>query len=212
MSIESVTPSNHLFLCRSLLLLPSIFPSIRIFSNESVLSIRWPSIGVSPSASVLPMNIQDWFPLGLTGLVSFCSPRDSQESSPAPNSKALILQPSAFFIVHFLHPYMTTGKTIALIRWTFVGKVMSLFFLICCLLLLLLLRCFSRVWLCATPEAAAHQASPSLGFSRQEHWSGLPFPSPMHESEKWKWSCSVVSDSSQPPGLQPTRLFRLGWS
>ena len=75
------------------------------------------------------------------------------------------------------------------------------------MLLLLLLSCFSRVRLCATPETAAHQAPPSLGFSRQEHWSGLPFPSPMHESEKWKWSHSVVSDSSQPHGLQPTRLF-----
>ena len=63
------------------------------------------------------------------------------------------------------------------------------------LLLLLLLNRFSPVRLCATPETAAHQASPSLGFSRQEHWSGLPFPSPMHESEKWKWSCSVVPDS-----------------
>ena len=63
------------------------------------------------------------------------------------------------------------------------------------LLLLLLLSRFSPVWLCATPETAAYQASPSLGFSRQEHWSGLPFPSPMHESKKWKWSCSVVSDS-----------------
>ena len=63
------------------------------------------------------------------------------------------------------------------------------------LLLLLLLSCFSRVRLCATPETATHQAPPSLGFSRQEHWSGLPFPSPMHESEKWRWSRSVVSDS-----------------
>ena len=63
------------------------------------------------------------------------------------------------------------------------------------LLLLLLLSCFSRVRLCVTPETVAHQASPSLGFSRQEHWSGLPFPSPMHESGKWKWSCSVLSDS-----------------
>ena len=60
-------------------------------------------------------------------------------------------------------------------------------------LLLLMLSHFSHVWLCATPQMAAHQASPSLGFSRQEHWSGLPFPSPMHEREKWKWSCSVVS-------------------
>ena len=75
------------------------------------------------------------------------------------------------------------------------------------LLLLLLLSRFSRVWLCATPQMAAHQPPPSLGFSRQEHWSGLPFPSPMHESEKWKWSRSVVTDSERPHGLQPTRLF-----
>ena len=73
--------------------------------------------------------------------------------------------------------------------------------------LLLLLSRFSRVWLCATPQMAAHQAPPSLGFSRQEHWSGLPFPSPMHGSEKWKWSHSVVSDSQRPHGLQPTRLL-----
>ena len=74
-------------------------------------------------------------------------------------------------------------------------------------LLLLLLSRFSRVRLCATPYMAAHQAPPTLGFSRQEHWSGLPFPSPMHEREKWKWSRSVVSDSSRPHGLQPTRLL-----
>ena len=74
----------------------------------------------------------------------------------------------------------------------------------CLLLLLLLLSHFSRVRLCATPETAAHQAPPSLGFSRQEHWSGLSFPSPMHESEKWKWSLSVVSDSQRPHELQPT--------
>ena len=75
------------------------------------------------------------------------------------------------------------------------------------LLLLLLLSHFSRVQLCATPEIAAYQAPLSLGFSRQEHWSGLPFPSPMHESEKWKWSHSVISNSSWPHGLQPTRLL-----
>ena len=73
--------------------------------------------------------------------------------------------------------------------------------------LLLLLSCFSRVRLCATPQTAAHQPSLSLGFSRQEHWSGLPFPSPMNESEKWKSSRSVVSNSSWPRGLQPTRLL-----
>ena len=72
---------------------------------------------------------------------------------------------------------------------------------------LLLLRHFSRVRLCVTPQTTAHQAPPSLGFSRQEHWSGLPFPSLMHESGKWKWSRSVVSDSSRPHGLQPTRLL-----
>ena len=73
--------------------------------------------------------------------------------------------------------------------------------------MLLLLGCFSCVWLCATPETAAHQAPPSLAFSRQEHWSGLPFPSPMHESEKWKWSRSVMYNSQWPRGLQPTRLL-----
>ena len=75
------------------------------------------------------------------------------------------------------------------------------------MLLLLLLSHFSCVQLCVTPETAAHQAPPSLGFSRQEHWSGLPFPSPMRESEKWKWSRSVVSKSYRPHGLQPTRLL-----
>ena len=72
----------------------------------------------------------------------------------------------------------------------------------------LLLNHFSHVRFCATPHTAAHQAPPFLGFSRQEHWSGLPFPSPRHEGEKWKWSRSVVSNSSRPHGLQPTRLLR----
>ena len=81
------------------------------------------------------------------------------------------------------------------------------------ILLLLLLSHFSRVWLCVTPEMATHQAPPSLGFSRQEHWSGLPFPSPMHESEKWNWSCSVMSDSSDPmdcslPGSSVHGIFQ----
>ena len=75
------------------------------------------------------------------------------------------------------------------------------------LLLLLLLSHFSRVRLCVTPWTAAHQAPPSLGFSRQEHWSGLPFPSPMHASEKWKWRRSVVSNPQRPRGQQPSRLL-----
>ena len=90
MSIESVIPSNHLILCHPLLLLPSIFPSIRVFSNESVLRIRWPKYWSFSflHSSVLPMNIQDWFPLGLM-VGSPCSPRDAQESSPTPQFKSI---------------------------------------------------------------------------------------------------------------------------
>ena len=88
MSVESVMPSNHLILCRPLLLLPSHFPSIRVFSNESVLCIRWPKYCSLTSSSIHPMNIQDLFPLGLTGLIS-CSPRDSQESSATPQFKSI---------------------------------------------------------------------------------------------------------------------------
>ena len=126
-SIELVMPSNHLILCHPLLLPPSIFPNIRVFYNESVFTSGGQSIGVSASAWVLPNNIQDWFPLGRTGWIS-CSPRESQESSPSPQFKSIVLQCSAFFTVQLSHPYMTTGKTIALTRWTFVGKVMSLLF------------------------------------------------------------------------------------
>ena len=88
MSIEAVMPSNHLILCCCLILLPSVFCSIRVFPNESVLHIRWPSIGVSVSASVLPINIQDWSPLRLTGLISLQS-KGSQESSPTPQFKSI---------------------------------------------------------------------------------------------------------------------------
>ena len=80
-------------------------------------------------------------------------------------------------------------------------------YLSCVFLLLLLLSRFSHVRLCVTPQTAAHQALPYLGFCKHEHWSGLPFPSPLRESEKWKWSRSVMSDPSGPHGLQPTRLL-----
>ena len=122
MSIELVMPPNHLILCRSLLLLPSIFPSIRVFSNGSVLCIRWPkywsfSFNISPSNehSGLISFRMDWLDLLAT--------RDSQEFSPTAQFKASILWHSAFFIAQLSHPYMTPGKTIALIRRTFVGKV-----------------------------------------------------------------------------------------
>ena len=120
-------PPNHLNLCLSLLLLPSIFPNIRVFSNESFLHIRRQRTGASASASVLPMNTQEWSPLGWPGLI-FLQSRDSQESSPIPQFKCINLQCSVFFIVQLSPPYMTTGKTIVLTRRTFVGKVMSLLF------------------------------------------------------------------------------------
>ena len=127
MSIESVMPCNHLILCQPRIL-PSIFPSIRVFSNESALRIRWPkcwsfSFSISPSNeySRLIFFKIDWF-----GLLSVqgTHKRLLQHHS----SKASILQHSAFFIVQLSHLCMTTGKTIALTIWTFVGKVMSLFF------------------------------------------------------------------------------------
>ena len=128
MSIESVMPSNHLILCHPLLLLPSIFPSIRVFSNESVLCIRWPkcwsfSFSVSPSNEYSgPISFRiDWFDvLAVQGTLKSLLQHHS--------SKASILRHSAFFIVQLSHPYMTTGKTITLTRRTTVGKVMSLLF------------------------------------------------------------------------------------
>ena len=126
MFFESVMPSNHLILCRLLLLLPSIFPSIRVFSNESVLRIRWPKywsfrfrISLYNEYSGLISFRMDWFNLlAVQGTLKSLLQHHS--------SKASILQCSAFFIVQLSHPYMTTGKTIVLTRRTFVDKVMSL--------------------------------------------------------------------------------------
>ena len=128
MSIESLMPSNHLLLCHPLLLPPSIFPSIRVFSNESVLCIRWTKYW-SFSFSISPSNEH-------SGLISFrmdwldllADQGTLKSLFQHHSSKASILQQSAFFIVQILHPYMTTGKTLALTRWTFVGKVMTLLF------------------------------------------------------------------------------------
>ena len=127
MSVESVMPSNHLILCRSLLLLPSIFPSIRVFSNESVGCIRWPkywsfTFSISPNEySVLISFSIDWFDL----LAVQETPKSLLQHH---RSKASILWHPAFFMVPLSHPYMTVGKTIALTRWTFVSKVMPLLF------------------------------------------------------------------------------------
>ena len=128
MTIETVMSSNHLILCHPLFLPPLIFPSIRVFSNESALHIRWPkywsfSFNISPSNEhpgliSFRMNWLDL--LAVQGTLKSLLQHDS--------SKASILRCSAFFIVQLSHPYMTIGKTIALTRWTFVGKVMSLLF------------------------------------------------------------------------------------
>ena len=128
MSIESVMPFNHLILCCPLLLLPSIFPSIRVFSNESAIHIRWSkywsfsfNISACNTYSRLISFMMEWLNrLEVQGTLKSVLQHHS--------SKASILQRSAFFIVQLSHPYMTTGKTIALTRWTLVGKVMSLLF------------------------------------------------------------------------------------
>ena len=128
MPIESVTPSSHLILCHPLLLLPPIPPSIRVFSNESTLGMRWPkywrfSFSISPSnehPGLISFRM-DWLDLlTVHGTLKSLLQHHSSKSS--------IFRHSAFFIVQLLHPYMTTGKTIALTRWTFVGKVMSVLF------------------------------------------------------------------------------------
>ena len=136
MSIKSVMLSNHLILCHSLLLPPSIFPSIRVFSNESGLHIRWPKYW-SFSFSISPSN-------EYSGLISFridwldlLAVQGTLKSLPQHHSsKASILRHSTFSIVQLSHPYMTTGKTIALTRWTFLGKIMSLLFNMLCRLII----------------------------------------------------------------------------
>ena len=126
-SIDSVMPSNHLVLCHLLLFLPLVFPSIRVFSNESVLHIRWPKywrFSISPFneySGLIPFRI-DWFDLAVQGtLKSLLQPHSSNAS---------VLQHSAFFKVQLSYPYMTAGKTIALTIWTFVSKIMSSFSII----------------------------------------------------------------------------------
>ena len=126
MSIESVMPSNHPILCRPLSSCRQSFPASGSFPMSQFFTSGGQSIWASASASVLTMNIQGWFPLGLTGLISLQS--KGQEPLQHHSLKASILQCSAFFRVQLSHPYMTTGKIIALTRWTFAGKVMFLRF------------------------------------------------------------------------------------
>ena len=129
MSIESVMPSNHLILYRPLLLLPSVFPNIRVFSNESALCIRWPK-DWSFSFNISPSNEHPGLISFRMGWLDLLAVQGTLKSLLQHHSwKASILQHSAFFIVQLSHPYMTTGKTIDLTRWTFVNKVMSLLFI-----------------------------------------------------------------------------------
>ena len=160
-------PSNHHILCRPLLLLPSIFPSIRIVSNESVLRIRWLkywsfsfSINSSKEYSGLISFRMDWLDL--------LPVQGTLESSPHHSSKASILQHSTFFIVQLSHPYMTTGKTIALTRRTFVGKVMSLLFNMLSRLVIVFLprnKCLLISWL-QSPSALMFYLYTSTTFSK----------------------------------------------
>ena len=122
MSIESVMPSNHLFLYCPLLLLASIFPSIRVFSNESVLHIRWPK-DWRFSFSISPSNEYSWLIAFRKDWLDLLAVQGTLKSLQPHSSKASILQRSAFCVVQISHPYLTTGKKIALSRWTFVGKV-----------------------------------------------------------------------------------------
>ena len=195
-------PSNHL-ICHPLLLPPSVFPSIRVFSNESALHIRWPkywsfSFNISPSGEhpELTSFRMDWLDLlAVQGTLKSLLQHHS--------SKASILQHSAFFKVQLSHPYMTTGKTIALARRTFVGKVMSLLFNMLSGLVIAFLPRSKRLlisWLqspsavillllqlCPTlcdPIDGSPPGSAIPGILQARTLDGLPFRSPMHESEK----------------------------
>ena len=125
--------SNHLILCRPLLLLPLIFPSIRVFSNELALCIRWPKFWASASATVLPTNLQGLFPLGLTGVISLQFKGLSRVFSRTKIQKHKFfgVQLSLWFMVQLSHLYMTPGKNIVLTIWTFVSKVVSLLSKVC---------------------------------------------------------------------------------
>ena len=148
-------PSNHLILCHPLLLLPTIFPGIRVFPNESVLHIRWPKywsfiFNISPS-NEHPRLISfrmDWFYLlAVQGTLKSLLQHHS--------SKASVLQCSAFFVVQLSHPYMTTGKTTALTRWTFVSKVMSLLFNMLCRFVMVFLPKSKRFLISWLPSPSA---------------------------------------------------------
>ena len=206
-------PSNHLIFCCPILL-PSIFPSIRVFSNESVLCIRWPkywsfSFNISPSneyAGLISFRM-DWLDLlAVQGTLKSLLQHHS--------SKASVLQRSAFFIVQLSHPYMTTGKTVALTNWTFVGKVMSLLFNMLSRLVITFLPRSKRLlisWLqlntaeIGSPALCLH-FSPDSGDKRsKEQAASYSQPLPTFHFSSVHFSRSVVSNSLQPHKLQHAR-------
>ena len=155
MSIESVMPFNHLILCHPLLLLPSTFPNIRVFSNELVLYIRWPKYW-SFNFNISPSNEYSGLIAFRMGRLDLFEVQGTLKSLLQHHSSiASILRHSAFFIVQLSYPFVTTGKTIESESESEVVQSVRLF---------------------VTPWTVAHQVPPSMGFSRQEYWSGLPFP------------------------------------
>ena len=172
---ESVMPFNHLILCHPLLFLPSTFPASGTFLMSGLLASGSQSIGVTISVSVLPMNIQDWFPLGLTGLI--LQNKGLSNLLQHHNSKASILQCLVFFKVQFSHSYITTGKTITMTRWTFVGKVMSLLFNMLSRLVIAFLprsKCLLISWL-QSPSAVIFETKKrkSITFTLFPHLSAV---------------------------------------
>ena len=191
--------------CHPFLLLPSIFPSIRVFSNESALHIRWPKYW-SFSFSISPSNeYSGLISFGIDWLDLLAVQETLKSLLQHHSSKASILWCSAFFMAQLSHPYMTTGKTIALARWTFVGQVMSLLFNMLSRFVITFLPRSKRLlisWL-QSPSAVildfvtlwtvAHQAPLSRGFSRQEYWTGLPCPPPGDLSDPGSNPCLFSS-------------------
>ena len=218
MSIKSVMPSNYLILCRPLLLLPSIFPSIRVFSNESTLRMRWPkywsfSFSISPSSEHpgLISFRMDW----LDHLAVQGAPKSLLQHH---SSKASILQHSAFFIVQLSHPYMTTGKTIALTRRTFVCKVMSLLFNLLSRLSLLGLpkRSTTNYWLrqqkfiVSVPEAGGLE-SRCQQVGSFEGSEGRVCSRPVSSAHRWPSQCvhgiSLIFESTSFPLFKRTPVL-----
>ena len=184
-------PSSHHILCHPLLFWPSIFSSMRIISNESVLPIRWSeywSFGFSMSWNI-PMNIQDWFPLGWTGWNSLLSTGLSRVFSNTTVQKHQFFS-AVFFIVQLSHPYMTTGKTKALTRWTFVGKVVSLLF-----------NMLSRLVITFLPR------SKHLLILWLQSWSAVIWESPKIKS----FTVSIVSPSVCHEVMGPDPMILVFW-